>query len=235
MREKPRTASEVLLHPLGTLTVKQGVVPLDLDITRFGQAAPAGARRFTISSVSLGAQSQTTESVKEFFAPAQFFEMSDDEKLSRPSFEPMVAGVTIGSAEFAFTADADDWLEVDAIKFETIIMNKEKKESRRNEHNLYRLSAELFSKQGRFGAAGAAAIRRSGSAKYRTAVGKHRIAKEGWSIVATEDLTVQAVPGIEAEKPASYSEAVQGLRELQRQSHGKVGFKILRRSEVAPN
>ena len=51
----------------------------------------------------------------------------------------------------------------------------------------------------RFGAAGAADIRRSGSAKYRTTVGKYQIAKEGWSIVATEDLTVQAVPAIEAE------------------------------------
>ena len=163
--------------------------------------------------------------------------MSDDEKLSRPSFEPMAAGVSIGSEEFAFTADADDWLEVDAIKFETLIMNKEKKETRRSDpENLYRLSAELFGKQARFGAAGAAAIRRSGKAKYRSVVGKHRIAKEGWSIVATEDLTVQAVPGIEAGRPASYSEAAQGLRELQRQHHGKAGgFKILRRSEVGSN
>ena len=95
----------MLLHPLGTLTVKQSVVPLNLDISRFGQAAPAGARRFTISSVSLGGQNQTTRPVKDFFAPAQFFEMSDDEKLSRPSFEPMAAGVSIGSDEFAFSAE----------------------------------------------------------------------------------------------------------------------------------
>ena len=68
-------------------------------------------------------------------------------------------------------------------------MNKEKKESRRSDpEHLYRLSAELFGKQARFGAAGAAAIRRSGKAKYRTVVGKHRIAREGWSIVATQDL-----------------------------------------------
>jgi hypothetical protein len=67
-------------------------------------------------------------------------------------------------------------------------------------------------------------------------VGKHRMAKEGWSIVATQDLTVQAVPGIEAGRPASYSEAVQGLRELQRANPDKAaGFKILRRSEIASN
>ncbi len=235
LREKPRTATEVMLHPLGTLTVKQGIVPLNLDISRFGQSAPAGARRFTISSVNLGGQSQTTEPVKEFFAPAQFIEMSDDEKLSRPSFEALAAGVSIGSAEFAFSADANDWLEVEAIEFETITMDKEKKESRRSgARDLYRLSAELFGKQARFGAAGAAAIRRSGKTKYRTTVGKHRIAKEGWSIVATDDLTVAPVEGIEADKPAAYSEAAQALRRLKQQNPGKAaGLKILRLSELS--
>jgi hypothetical protein len=235
LREKPRAATEVLLHPLGTLTVKQSVVPLDIDISRFGQAAPAGARRFTISSVSLGGNSQTLEPVKEFFAPAQFFEMSDDEKLSRPSFEPMAAGISLGSEEFALTSDGNDWLEVEAIKFETIIMNKEKNESRRSDpENLYQLTAELLSKQARFGAAGAAAIRRSGKAKYRSVVGKHRIAKEGWSIVATESLTVEPVPGIEEHKPLIYSEAVQALTKLKLQNPAKAaGLKILRLSEVS--
>ena len=235
LREKPRTATEVLLHPLGTLTVKQGIVPLDLDISRFGQAAPAGARRFTISSVSLGGQSQTTQPVKEFFAPAQFFEMSDDEKLSRPSFEPMAAGMSIGSQEFMFSADDNDWLEVEAIEFETITVDRDRKESRRSgAEDLYRLSAELFAKQARYGAAGASAIRRSGKAKYRATVGKHRIAKEGWSIVATDELTVQPIPGVEADKPVIYSEAAQALRKLKQQDPAKAGgLKILRLSELS--
>ncbi len=237
LRPRARTATEVLLHPLGTLTVKQGIVPLDLDVSRFGQAAPAGARRFTISSVSLGEQSQTTDPVKEFFAPAQFFEMTDDEKLSRPSFESMTAGVSIGSQEVVFTTDDNDRLEVEGIKFETIIMNKEKKESRRGDpENLYQLTAELLSKQARFGAAGAAAIRRSGKAKYRSVVGKHRMAKEGWSIVATDELTVEPVPGIKEEKPTIYSEAVQALTKLQQHDPVKAaGLKIMRLSEVAGN
>ncbi len=64
--------------------------------------------------------------MKDFFAPAQFFEMSDEEKLSRPSFESMTAGIVIGSAEIDFTANTDDWLEVESIEFETIIVDKEK-------------------------------------------------------------------------------------------------------------
>jgi len=163
--------------------------------------------------------------------------MSDDEKLSRPSFEPMAAGLSLGSKEFSFSEDDNDWLEVEAIKFETIIMNKEKNESRRSDpNNLYQLSAELFGKQARFGAAGAAAIRRSGKAKYRSVVGKHRIAKEGWSIVATDNLTVEPVPGITEAKPVIYSEAVQALRELKQLDPVKAArLKIMRLSEVAGN
>ena len=198
LREKPGAATEVLLHPLGTLTVKQSVVPLDIDISRFGQAAPAGARRFTISSVSLGEQSQTTDPVKEFFAPAQFFEMSDDEKLSRPSFEPMAAGVSIGSEEFAFTADANDWLEVEAIKFETIIMNKEKNESRRSDpKDLYQLSAELFGKQARFGAAGASRYSPQRQGQIPHGGGKASDCQRRLEHRGHRDLTVQPVPGIE--------------------------------------
>ena len=39
---------QILLHPMGTLQVQQGVVPLNLhrDIDRVGEAPPSGARRF---------------------------------------------------------------------------------------------------------------------------------------------------------------------------------------------
>jgi len=52
LRANAGAATDILLHPLGTLTVKQGVVPLNLDISCFGSAAPAGARRFTITAVN---------------------------------------------------------------------------------------------------------------------------------------------------------------------------------------
>jgi hypothetical protein len=231
---RPRSAAEVALHPLGTLTVKQDVVPLDMEISRFGSAAPAGARRFTIGGVRLGGQPQTPEPVKEFFAPAQFFELSDEAKLSRPSFEPMTAGVGIGSQQIVFTADAGDWLEVPAIEFDTIIVGKEKSEPRPSAApERYRLSPEHLGRQARFGAAGGSGLRRSGKSKYRAAAGKHQVAKEGWSIVATEELTVQPLPGLEAGKVATYSEAAQALAALRRQDPARAaGLKILRPSEL---
>jgi hypothetical protein len=234
LRTQTVTESVVPLHPLGTLTVKQDVVPLHFDISKFGPAAPAGARRFAISRVSVGGLNQTTQPVTDFFAPAQFFEMSDDEKLSRPSFEPMPAGVRVGSDAFDFSTADDDLLEVPRVEFETIIVDKRQPEPRRSApHEGYRLSAELLVKQAQFGAAGTSELRRTGKAKYRTTIAKHRVAREGWSVVAADDLTVQPVPGTEARGPVTYSVAAQALRKLQQENPLKAaGLKILRLSEV---
>ena len=98
--------------------------------------------------------------------------------------------------------------------------------------NEYQLSPLLLGKQARFGAAANSALRHTGTAKYRTTAGKHQIAKKGWSIVSTDDLKVQAVPGIEG-RPVSYSEAEQALRKLKQQDPAKArGLKILRLFEV---
>lgn len=235
LRARPAAASEVLLHPLGTLTVKQTVVPLNTEISRFGQGAPAGTRLFAISSVSLGGELQTPQPVSDFFAPAQFFELSDEDKLSRPSFEPMTAGVSFGSNEFAFPASAEELLEVPAIEFETIILDKEKNESRGGDpDNRYTLRPELLSRQSRFGAAANSELRRTGNAKYRTETVKYEVAKEGWNIIATDDLSVQASPGIPPGKAATYSEVAQVLQQIKQANPTKAsGLKIVRLSELA--
>lgn len=234
--------NEVLIHPLSVLTVKQGVVPLDMDISRFGQTTPAGARRFTIDKVSLGGQDQTTKkAVRDFFAPAQFFEMSDAEKLSRPSFDQMAAGVEIGTHEIVF--DRRDCVPLNSIEFETKIYDREKGKSRpgdpqdpadQNKRVFHALSPDLLLQQAGFGAAGSSDLRRSGSAKYRTTVGKYEVKKEGWSIVATDDLTVRPAPGAVEGRAMSYSEAEQALERLQQEDPASAGrLKIMRfQSEV---
>jgi len=98
---QPTTAG-VLMHPLGTLTVRQTVVPLGLtrDIDRLGTGTPSTDRRFTITGASIGPKPQERISVSELFAPGQFFDMSDDDRLAAPSFEAMDAGVTIGAGGY---------------------------------------------------------------------------------------------------------------------------------------
>jgi len=99
------TVPGILLHPLGTLTVRQTVVPLGLtrDIDRVGTGTPSADRRFAVTHAAIGTAGQTTNDVQELFAPAQFFDMSDDDKLAAPSFEAMGAGVTFGDG--AYTLD----------------------------------------------------------------------------------------------------------------------------------
>src|SRR5262249_16197925 len=74
-------------HPLGTLSVRQSVVPLNLqrDIERFGEAPVSGARRFGVSATLIDGQGVQSSTIADDFAPAQFFEMDDDAKLAAPS------------------------------------------------------------------------------------------------------------------------------------------------------
>jgi Family of unknown function (DUF6603) len=99
----PSATGPIVLDPLGQLTVKQQVVPLNTarDIDTFGGAPVAGARRFGLTA-SLGGTPLLSLAVQAPFAPAQFFVMSDDEKLAAPSSESMDAGCVFGDALTSF-------------------------------------------------------------------------------------------------------------------------------------
>ena len=104
LRPDRADAHRVLLHPMGSLTIKQGAVPLNLDrdLDRIGTSAPSGGRRFAITRVSIGQQPQATTPVRDLFAPADYFDLTDDEKLAAPSFEEMEAGVQVSGAAYGF-------------------------------------------------------------------------------------------------------------------------------------
>jgi hypothetical protein len=152
----------------------------------------------------------------------------------------MAAGVAFTSNDFLFTADSNDWLEVQSIQFDTLIVGNQENlpvpSNPQDPKTRYTLSPELLARQALFGAAGSSSIRRSGKARYRSAVAKHKIVKEGWSIVSKEELSVAPVPGIQGNKPTNYSEAAEALRKLKQESPAQAaGLKILRLSEVSNN
>ncbi|HJS23322.1 MAG TPA: DUF6603 domain-containing protein, partial [Pyrinomonadaceae bacterium] len=237
LRESLGATDVVLLHPLGSLTVKQTVVPLNFEISKFGQSTPAGARRFTLGVELSGGHALETRPVDDFFARAQFVEMSDDQKLATPSFESMQAGFTMSSDDFTFTPVSGDRLEVNTIAFETWILDEQTNKLRPSEAELpktpdtaptfYQLSALLFEKQARFGAAANSDVRRTGNARYRTmTIGKYQVSKEGWSIIKTQDLEP-------ASEPAPYSEAAQSLQQMKEADPVNAsGLKLVRLSEI---
>ncbi|MEP6729175.1 MAG: DUF6603 domain-containing protein [bacterium] len=92
-----------VLDPLGQLVVTQQVAPLNTqqDVTTFGGAPVAGARRFALTG-QLNTQAGTP--VTAAFAPARYFDMSDDAKLTAPSFQTMDAGLVLGDATTHYDA-----------------------------------------------------------------------------------------------------------------------------------
>jgi Family of unknown function (DUF6603) len=100
---KSAGAQGTFAHPLASLTVLQGVAPLGVAIERFGSARVAGANRFDITAVRIGPDTiATPDTVTQPFGRGQFFDLTDEQRLTLPSFEAFPAGITVGSADFTF-------------------------------------------------------------------------------------------------------------------------------------
>jgi hypothetical protein len=98
---------ELLVHPVGTLKISQKVAPLNLRIDRMGAQRPSDANEFHISDVVLQTSSLPNPTfAQESFAPAQFFDMTDEEKLASPSFKNFDSGIRIGEPDRLQTAYA---------------------------------------------------------------------------------------------------------------------------------
>ena len=69
---------------MGTLSVRENVVPLDFTITRYGNATPSDGNLFAISDVQINNQEATRQSFQDYFAAGQFLTLSDADKLSLP-------------------------------------------------------------------------------------------------------------------------------------------------------
>ncbi len=90
----------IVIHPVGVLTFSERALPLDVTIQKYGTHIPKDVNLFHVTSVKSGTTILTNNPVREKFAPANFFNLKDNEKLSRRSFEDNVSG-------FKLTASAD--------------------------------------------------------------------------------------------------------------------------------
>lgn len=94
--------------------------PLNRVIDKIGSAPVRGERQFTLHAIradqATGDLPLVTTPVHEAFALAQYQEMSDEAKLSRPSFESQEAGLRLGTETVAYAYDP---VVDDAITYET--------------------------------------------------------------------------------------------------------------------
>jgi hypothetical protein len=95
---KAPSGAAVPAHPLAQIACEQRIVPLGLSITHVGSQPLSAPTTVEVTAISLdGAAASATEPVTDLFTAAQFLNLTDDEALSRPSFEPMQAGLATGS------------------------------------------------------------------------------------------------------------------------------------------
>jgi len=105
IREFNTSGPEVVVHPQGKLAVSQKIVPLDIDITRFGNCRPdpTGYSYFSLN-ISYDASTANIlqkDPLKEYFAPNEFFNLSETDRLNSASFQELTSGLEVKSTSTA--------------------------------------------------------------------------------------------------------------------------------------
>jgi hypothetical protein len=91
-------ATELLVHPLGVLEIRQLSVPLELEIDRVG-SAPALQKRINLANPRFGAQPAASVAlVSDNFAVGHFLNLTKDEQVSRPDYESFACGMKVAAA-----------------------------------------------------------------------------------------------------------------------------------------
>ena len=109
LRQLAESEADFVLHPLGTLFVQQRAVPLDIHVDKVGADRAADVAQVAVALDGTGQPSGLAKlsDAVDNFALAQFQNMSDADKLSRPSFEKQHAGLELapdGTALASFRA-----------------------------------------------------------------------------------------------------------------------------------
>jgi hypothetical protein len=96
LRPMPAAEAALILHPVGVLRISQRAVPLDLKLDKVGAQKPSDVSK--VSVVVTGGGLARKDDAFEPFAPAQFQNFTDAEKLSKPAFAPEHSGVDLSAA-----------------------------------------------------------------------------------------------------------------------------------------
>jgi hypothetical protein len=194
--------SEILVHPLGDLTVRQREAPLEVEIAKFGALPLPARQRYAIDKVEVGSASvtpKTNQQVRDAFAPGQFFDMSDDEKLSRPAFESLPAGYTrLGVGGTTYASDAT---RTAVFHYDTVIIDKQD-EVARQDTGEYFMAPGVVPVLAGLGAAAESPMRRTSSARFAGPSQNVVVNKPAYAIASPDDLAVvtPAMSYVEAEE-----------------------------------
>lgn len=194
--------TDVAVHPLGLFDVRQHAVPLETVITRMGaNPVPDGQRRVFFgvpkaNNTPAGAVSQVTD----LFSAGNFLDLTDDQKLSRPSFEQMPAGARLRppgeSAEHAAARQVE-------LRYETFVADDDSLRKLRSVATLDTFFAFAAATTLAAGAAGRSELR--ARTRYATDPDPIALADAGESVVRSKVTLGAAVAG----GPMTYTQAAE--------------------------
>ncbi len=210
------SSTRLVLEPLGQLQVRQQLVPLSTvrEIDTFGGAPLSGARRFVLKALLDGVE-QPDNPLTDGFAPAQFFAMSDDEKLGAPALEDMGSGLAFGeaAAQFAAAECVAAPLAYEQIVVDDLAAPPPPPRDRPRVH----LAVERLQAWSATGAVARAAVHNTGRARFRVEGEAPAVvlATPIWRIVPLADVG-EAPPPVVTGTTQTYSENLAVLAQLNR-------------------
>jgi hypothetical protein len=198
LAEEDVPEGEVWVRPNAELEALQSAAPLDRSLDRYGVYSIEGPTSLAVTAVGIeGAATigrPTWETVLDWFAPAQYDDMTRTEKLAAPSYEQMAAGVRFGTASVSI--DAAQATSVAPVYERRVI----------DEDDTRALDAQRLS--GWWGAATAALGLEPG-----VKTGTRTVSAPSFAVGATTWQTVDATTGVAAGAAGTYRTALGELRD----------------------
>lgn len=129
-------AEGLIVDTGGQLRFSQKLLPLNIDMARFGTAPISDTKRFEITSYKLVQSGQTEPfntpaPAKDLFARSEYFNMTDDDKLSKDPYESFESGVFIGSDKIS-----SDYAVHRKVEYEDIVIDTGFREQKTNKWSL---------------------------------------------------------------------------------------------------
>jgi hypothetical protein len=180
----------LLLHPFGELEVRQRVVPLNLKIAMFNGIPLDEQHCYSLKFFDVTKTELKAIETKDPFAPGQYLSLTDDQKLTRPSFESFTSGyqqIRLGES-ISFPLDSDSNIST-SFEYETARIDRFGEIPTTKENSQpYVMSNERLLEAAHFGATGESPMRRTGSAKYAGPVRKVVLKERTYTVASVDDL-----------------------------------------------
>jgi hypothetical protein len=201
LRKLELPPDQLVAHPMGVLTFSERLVPLGVEIAKFGNRVPKDARKFEIAATDTGVG---TAPVSEEFAPSNFFEKTDNEKLSSPSFDQMTSGFEVtGAATLVMPTAVNK-----SVDYELTYLHKKRTE--RSRGGKYRFGSRAFRASTKAGAVARSPLSHARNRVSDNAPEPVTLDPPRFAVANVSDMRL-AAPGLVA---GSYTEAVAQYRSL---------------------